>query len=279
MNQQSSSLVIKIAHFKGSLSERPLYIYLPPGYENEPDRHYPILYMHDGQNCFEAYAEDSYVGSWHADETADRLITQGLMKPCIIVGVSHGGEQRTAEYLPPYATFHPKKGEEATDGRKGITGRADQTFRYYRDDVASFVRQHYRILEGREHTATCGSSMGGLFSTYIAWEFPEFARHHALLSPAYWTTANGQGQMEPIERLRSGKPRDVRLWLDSGTRDAPGRGDDGRKETIAARDALLQNGFTEGPDFHYHLAKGAIHKESSWAARLPLVFQFLFPPR
>jgi predicted alpha/beta superfamily hydrolase len=279
MNQRSSSHIIKIAHFKGSLSERPLYIYLPPGYENDPDRHYPVLYMHDGQNCFEAYAEDSFVGSWHAEETADRLIAQDLMEPCIIVGVGHGGKRRTAEYLPPYTTFHPKKGEEETDKRKGIIGQADRTFRYYRDDVAPYVRRHYRVLEGRENTATCGSSMGGLFSTYIAWEFPEFARHHALLSPAYWTTCDEYGQMETIERLRTGQPRDVRLWLDSGTRDAPGRGDDGRKETIAARDALLQNGFTEGPDFRYHLAKGAIHKESAWAARLPLVFQFLFPPR
>lgn len=279
MNHQSTSQVIKIERFKGRLPERPLYIYLPPGYADEPDRRYPVLYMHDGQNCFEAYAADSYVGSWRADETADHLITQGLMEPCLIVGVGHGSERRAAEYLPPYTTFHPKKDQQTTDNRTGIIGRADRTFRYYRDDVAPYVCRHYRVLEGREHTATCGSSMGGLFSTYIAWEFPEFARHHGLLSPAYWTTCDEHGRMETIERLRSGEPRDVRLWLDSGTRDAPGRGDDGRKETLAARDALLQNGYIEGPDFRYHLAKGAIHKESAWADRLHLVFQFLFPPR
>lgn len=276
MKPKSASHVIKIAQFKGSLPERPLYIYLPPGYDDNPDRRYPVLYMHDGQNCFEAYAADSYVGSWRADEIADDLIGQDLMEPCIIVGVGHGGSERTAEYLPPYAALPAQKGK---DKRKRINGRADQTFRYYRDDVAPYISQQYRVLPGRENTATCGSSMGGLFSTYIAWEFPEFARQHALVSPAYWITANGQGKMEPIERLRKDKPRDVRLWLDSGTRDAPGRGDDGRYETIAARDALLQNGYVAGSDFHYHLAKGAIHKESAWAARLPLIFQFLFPPR
>ncbi len=278
MKDKPTPQVIKIARFKGALSERPLYIYLPPSYDDEPDRHYPVLYMHDGQNCFESYVGDSYVGSWHADEIADRLIIQGLMQPCIIVGVSHGGAQRAAEYLPPYATLPPEK-ERKRRKRKRVTGCADRTFRYYQDDVAPYIQQHYRVLVGREHTATCGSSMGGLFSTYIAWEFPEFARHHGLISPAYWITTNGQGKMEPIERLRTGKPRDVRLWLDSGTQDAPGRGDDGRKETIAARHALQQNGFVEGPNFRYHLAKGAIHKESSWAARLHLIFQFLFPPQ
>jgi predicted alpha/beta superfamily hydrolase len=276
MEPKSGSHIIKIEQFKGSLPERPLYIYLPPGYDDNPHRHYPVLYMHDGQNCFEAYAADSYAGSWHADEIADDLISRELMEACIIVGVGHGGSERTAEYLPPYAALTPQKGK---DKRKRINGRADQTFRYYRNDVAPYINQQYRVLAGRENTATCGSSMGGLFSTYIAWEFPEFARQHALVSPAYWITANGQGKIEPIERLRKEKPRDLRLWLDSGTRDAPGRGNDGRYETAAARDALLQNGYVEGPDFHYHLAKGAIHKESAWAARLPLIFQFLFPPR
>lgn len=279
MKATSASHVIKVERFEGSLPERPLYIYLPPGYDDNPARHYPVLYMHDGQNCFQAYAADSYVGSWRADETADLLIGQALMEPCIIVGVGHGGSQRIIEYLPPYATFHPKKGEGNKDKRKGVNGRADLTFYYYQNEITPYIHQHYRALPGRENRATCGSSMGGLFSTYIAWQFPEFARHHALVSPAYWITANGKGKMEPIERLRRGKPRNVRLWLDSGTQDAPGRGHDGRYETLAARDALLANGYVEGPDFYYYLAKGAIHKESAWAARLPLIFQFLFPPR
>jgi predicted alpha/beta superfamily hydrolase len=279
MKPKHSPHVIKIKGFKGSLPERPLYIYLPPGYDDNSDRHYPVLYMHDGQNCFQAYAADSFIGSWYADETADHLIKKGLMEPCIIVGVGHGNSQRTAEYLPPYATFHPKKENDRKDTRKGIIGRADLTVNYYQNDVAPYIQKHYRVLSGRENRATCGSSMGGLFSSYIAWEFPEFAHHHALISPAFWTTANGQGKMEPIERMRREAPRDVRLWLDSGTRDAPGRGDDGRYETAAARDALLANGYVEGANFRYYLAKGAIHKESAWAARLPLIFQFLFPPR
>jgi hypothetical protein len=80
-----------------------------------------------------------------------------------------------------------------------------------------------------------------------------------------------------VERLRTGSSRDIRLWLDSGTRDAPDYGDDGRFDTVAARDALLENGYQEGADFRYYLADGAIHSEAAWAARLPLIFQFLFP--
>ncbi len=140
------------------------------------------------------------------------------------------------------------------------------------------MEAYYRILPGRENRATCGSSMGGLFSTYIAWEHPEFARHHAILSPAY---SIGHGLLprrnKHIERLRDSRQRDLRLWLDSGTRSTPTRGDDGMKATQAARDALLDNGYQLGLDFQYYLDEGAIHQEAAWAARLPKVFRFLFP--
>ena len=211
----SPSRVEKIFEFEGSLSARALYLYLPAGYD-ETDEHYPVLYMHDGQNLFEAFVDDSYLGSWRADETADRLIREGRMRPCIIVGVSNGGEARLAEYLPPYAsyTLPASKEKRQSKGRKKtplkpVRGRADETFSYYQGEVAPFVAANYRVLTGREHTATGGSSLGGLFSTYIAWEHPEFARSHAVLSPSYWITRDEGGEMEDGEappRGRAARP-------------------------------------------------------------------------
>ena len=281
----SPSRVEKIFDFEGSLPTRALYLYLPAGYDESATR-YPVLYMHDGQNLFEAFVDDSYLGSWRADETANRLVSEGRMQPCIIVGVSNGSEARLAEYLPPYAsyTLPAPKEKRRSKGRKKIPlkplqGRADETFAYYRDEVAPFVAANYRVLTGREHTATGGSSLGGLFSTYIAWEHPEFARGHAILSPSYWITRDKGGEMETVKRLREGEPRDLRLWLDSGTLDSPGKGDDGMEDTKAARDALLANGFEPGPDFRYFLDEGGAHHEDAWAARLPQIFEFLFPPK
>jgi len=285
----SPSKVIKIDEFEGSLPKRPLYIYLPRGYEQHKDRIYPVIYMHDGQNCFEAYVADSYAGSWKADLTADWMINQGRMRECIIVGVGNGSEARIAEYLPPYASYQlpprKKKGSTKTADEDEIAvmqppfvvGQAQKTAVYYRDEVAAYMRQYFRVDSRREQTGTCGSSMGGLFSTYLAWKFPEFARNHAILSPAFWLTRTPSDTFETIERLRTGKPRDVRFWLDSGTQDAPGRGDDGWPETAVARDALLENGYQMGPNFQYFLDEGACHRESDWAARLYRVFEFLFP--
>ncbi len=273
--------VRKIENFSGSLPERPLYIYLPPGYHNETRRHYPVLYMHDGQNCFETYREDSYAGiTWAADRTADYLIQAGLMRPCLIVGVGHGGEERILEYTPPYAshdTRQTRRGNGAASPAHHIRGRADKTFKYYRDEVAPYIHEHYRALGGRHQTATCGSSMGGLFAMYIGWEFPEFAAQHAALSASFWATARPGGSLEIAERIRRQSPRPVRFYLDSGTEDIPGQGDDNSAGVVAVRDSLYEKGYRPGIDLQYQLAHGAIHGEAAWADRLPAVLQFLFP--
>ncbi len=286
----SQSRVFKIETFEGSLPARPLYVYLPRGYDEHVDRRYPVLYMHDGQNCFDAFVDDSYAGSWQADLAADLLIRQGLMQECLIVGVSNGREERLLEYLPPYARHFPppRRPHAAPNGQtdeipprrrplQPVPGHADRTLAYYRDEVAPYVDRHYRTLNGREHKATCGSSFGGLFSIYIAWDHPEFARSHAALSSSFWATRNAADALVAIERLRSRPRRDVRLWLDSGRHSSPGHGDDGLGETLLAREALIEAGYTEGIDFQYYLDEEGIHSEASWAARLPMIFQFLFP--
>lgn len=276
--------VVKIPKFIGTLPTRPLYIYLPRGYDEHTHRHYPVIYMHDGQNVFETYKEDSFAGSWKADITANLLIAEGKMRECIIVGVANGSRSRIAEYLPPYMTLYTRsrrsprkpeaeigKAERLRSRPRPIYGRAHRTLEYYQNEVQRYILRHYRSLAGRENTATVGSSMGGLFSAYIAWDHPDFARHHAIMSPSFWITRNQEGAMETIEHFRHGERRDVRLWLDSGTHY------DGARDTRAARDALVENGYVEGVDFQYYVDKGAGHNEAAWAGRLGKVFQFFFP--
>src|SRR6267154_4911769 len=63
---------------------RFLRVWLPPGYDDvkNTDRHYPVLYLNDGQNLFEAATAFGGV-EWRVDETADLLIRQGTVPPMI----------------------------------------------------------------------------------------------------------------------------------------------------------------------------------------------------
>jgi predicted alpha/beta superfamily hydrolase len=103
-----------------SLKDRPVYVYLPPNYEQETDRTYPVLYLHDGQNVFDVRA----VGrEWEVDETAEKLIKNGAIEPLIIVAVGNT-EDRIDEYTPTEQTWrHSLKrvGEKQDgDGRLSI---------------------------------------------------------------------------------------------------------------------------------------------------------------
>lgn len=277
----SPARVDKLEAFEGSLATRALYVYLPRGYDEQPSRRYPVIYLHDGQNVFEAFVADSFAGSWRADETASRLIAAGQMQEAIIVGVSNGGEARMAEYLPPYTHYHlhPKRRRgHARRRAPTVIGRANKTASYYQHEVAAHITENYRVLAGREHTATVGSSMGGLFSWYLAFEHPEFARNHAVMSSTFWITSDGKGKLEALTRLQQLPKRDLRLWLDSGEgKDRPGGDDDNKYCTLEAREALLAAGYEEGEDFVYYLDEGARHQESDWATRLDRVFRFLLP--
>ncbi len=269
----SSSEVRKLP-FSGRLGERALYVYLPPDY-HDPDAqgaHYPVLYLHDGQNCFETFSGDAFGATWRAEHAADAMVAAGRARPCIIVGVSNGGKNRLAEYQPPYSRVPdaPRRKLQRTP-----RGRADDLYREYRK-ISGFIAAHFRVLPGREHTATCGSSMGGLFSAYLAFEHPDFAKHHALMSPSFWTTEH-KGKLELLRRLRRKPVRDVRIWLDSG--EGEGDSDDNKTVTLLAREALLEAGYEESREFVYRFFPGAAHSEASWAARFPEVLSYLFPAK
>jgi predicted alpha/beta superfamily hydrolase len=91
-----------IKNFKSdSLLPRDLYIYLPPGYFDS-DLRYPVLYMHDGQNLFDAAIAGQ---EWGLDEAAESLIQSGDIEPLIIVGIGNTGN-RLDEYTPTRQLWH-----------------------------------------------------------------------------------------------------------------------------------------------------------------------------
>ena len=62
--------VLQQLHSPQLHNTRDLLVYLPPGYA-QGTQHYPVLYMHDGQNLFDA--RTSFAGEWHVDETCEIL--------------------------------------------------------------------------------------------------------------------------------------------------------------------------------------------------------------
>jgi predicted alpha/beta superfamily hydrolase len=237
-------------------AERNLVVYLPPGYAENPQHRYPVLYLHDGQNLFDGKTAYIPGKDWKADETAEDLINSGAIQPLIMVGIYNTGEQRIQEYTP---WPDPKLGG----------GHADLYGRMLVEELIPFINQRYRTLPGPGETGLGGSSLGGLVTLYLGLRYPEVFGKLAVLSPSIWW--DNKYMLDFVDRIGL-KPR-LKIWLDVGTAE----GEDTLKNAEQVRDELLKCGWVEGDDLRYAEFKGARHEETAWGARVAPILKFLFP--
>ena len=252
----------KAFHSRVLNNDRDIVVYLPPGYKKEKQKHYPVLYLNDGQNLFDGATAFVPGQEWHADETAESLITTAKLDPLIIVGIDNVGNERVNEYTPV-----------ADEKYKG--GGADLYGRMLVEELKPFIDSTYRTRKDASHTGIGGSSLGALVSLYLSLKYPDVFRKVAVLSPSVWF-ANHQ-IVHYVESFQQRPP--LRIWLDVGTKE--GRDATEANRTVAdaelLRDALKKKGWREGTDLKYFEDLGAEHNERAWAARFGALLQFLFP--
>lgn len=242
------------------LAPRQITIYTPPGYA-ESDERYPVLYLHDGQNLFEAHRAFVPGEIWQVKSTADTLIRAGEIEPLIIVGIDHAGPQRIDEYTP------------TMDLRSKRGGLAKAYGRLLVEELKPWIDAEYRTHPDACHTAIGGSSLGGLVSLYLGFRAPHIFGRLAIMSPSLWWDRKIM-----LLRLRANiHRRRARLWLDIGTREGRAHAQT-VSQTRQLRDELLERGWRQGHDLFYFEDAGAMHTERAWAQRLPMVLKFLFPP-
>lgn len=243
------------------VAPRNLAVFLPPGYETETNRRYPVLYMHDGQNIFDVRGAGS---EWRFDETAGELIRANEIAPVIIVGV-YNTPARTDEYTP---TSMIPPAELGGGSREPVGGKGRDYAAFLVDEVKPFIDATYRTQPGFESTALGGSSLGGLITMSIGSWYPKVFSGLLVVSPSVWW---GEGALLKI--VGEGPAADGRrVWLDMGTREGEG----GVTSAEALRDALLTRGFLLGKDLRFVIDEGAEHNEAAWASRGPDMLRFLY---
>ena len=231
-------------------------VYLPEQYLHDPDRRFPVFYLHDGQNLFDG--RTSYVAgrTWEAQRTTDQLSAAGEIEPVILVGVANTGLRRMAEYTP---TRDAKMG--GGEGRKYA--------QLLIDELKPFIDRTYRTETGPENTGLGGSSLGGLVTLFIGLESPQIFGKIAVMSPSLWwdhrSILSFVTQAEPKPQLK--------IWLDMGTAEGARH----VRDTELLHRLLIRLEWREGIDLAYMEAAGAVHDEAAWAQRFGDVLRFLFP--
>lgn len=238
---------LAMAHTGGG---RTLRVYLPPGYHAGNDRRrYPVLYMFDGQNLFDAAT--SYAGEWGVDEAMDALAREEGFE-AIVVGIDHGNARRIHE-LVPYANYRlvPNRGMGFVDDIVEV--------------VKPFVDANYRTLPGRANTAILGSSLGGLSADYAIHRHPGVFGKAGVFSPSYWVSD------APFDiAWRTPLPRGARVYLYMGAREGAEsvRNVQGMATTLRAHPGAAA--------VEMRVVEDAGHDEAAWREAFPGAVRWLF---
>ncbi len=236
---------------------RHVEVWLPPGYDADPERRYPVIYMHDGQNLFDPRIANTGV-DWGIDEAMMRNVEAGLHEPAIVVGI-WSTNIRGYELSPWHGG--------SNYGRMII------------EEIMPRVNAEFRTLTDRDNTFTMGSSMGGLISQHLVRTWPDVfsacgcVATHVPLSPQMAEEFLGleSGDHTDPEKpyilveaeANTALPDNVRLYFDWGT------------ETL---DALYPPIMVEmqpwldaqGATYAYREFEGEPHNEAAWRARVHL---------
>lgn len=240
-------------------NKRTLYVYLPPDYYKNLKWRYPVLYMHDGQNLFNPKA---FFGGWGVDKWIDKLTTASKIQSTIVVGIANTSG-RFEEYTHT---------QDKISG-KTVGGKAKDYADFLLREVKPWIDGHYRTLPTRRQTSVMGSSLGGLISLWLGYEYPDvFFRIGALSSTFGWGQI-GASNPTLLDIVKKEDPRNIVIYIDSGSPK------DNAKETLQMRDILSNKGYVFGLNLQHWLEKGATHNEKAWNDRLfrPLEFLLSWP--
>jgi predicted alpha/beta superfamily hydrolase len=245
------SLLGSPVEMPGLERKRQLRLYLPPGYATSGKR-YPVLYMHDGQNLFDAAT--AYAGEWKVDETLDALAKEGKLE-LIVVGIDNGQEKRMTEL-------------NAWDNPKFGKGEGREYTDFIVKTVKPMIDQNYRTLPDRAHTAIMGSSMGGLASHYALAQYPEVFSKAGVFSPAYWTA-------QPSFAFVAAKPvpKDARVFLLMGGKEGPQMNADVKRMA-----EVVQKTGHPAANTVLKIVPQAEHNEAFWAGELREALLWMFAP-
>ncbi len=161
-------------------------VYLPPCYDQQPERRYPALYLIHGMN----YNHDQW-DRLGADETANRLAAAGEVSPFIIV-------------MPRDRSWEEPE--------------LDPFGRVLVEELIPFIDANYRTLPERKYRAVGGLSRGAGWAVHLGlsrWDLFGAIGGHSL--PVFWTdTSRVRGWLASI-------PPDSypRIYLDIGEKDRP----------------------------------------------------------
>ncbi len=256
------------------VAPRDIEVWLPPSYETSPQKRYPVLYMHDGQNVFDPSASKYSGWDWGVDEAMTALISQGKIREAIIVAPHSLEKWRNADYFPQKAAALYQQDFKTAWPEFDVNGfRGDAYLKFLTKELKPYIDQNYRTYTGPKDTSIMGSSMGGLISLYAISEYPDVFGAAGNVS-THFPLANGK--LVDYFESRLPDPSTHRLYFDYGTWTLDHNYERYQDKMDAA---LIRAGYKRGENWTTRKFKDHDHSERSWRNRVHVPLTFLLDAR
>ncbi|MCA9065040.1 MAG: endo-1,4-beta-xylanase, partial [Planctomycetaceae bacterium] len=222
-------------------TNRRAFVYTPPGYDEDTDKRYPVLYLQHG------YGENEYGWSvqGHAGLIMDNLLAQQKARPFLIV-MTYG-----------------MTNEIQFGGLRNFDIRPFQTVLV--DELIPHIDSHFRTLSDQPNRAMAGLSMGGMETKLITLANLDTFSHIGLFS-------GGSIRPDDIEEMDSFKAKNKLVFVSYGGHEvsggAPRRGGD--------PEAAVNELKTAGVNAHYYVSPETGHEWLSWRRSLKEIAPLLF---
>jgi predicted alpha/beta superfamily hydrolase len=220
--------------------ERRVFVYLPPGYDRA-GRHYPVLYVLDGDACFH-----DATGIVHFMSRAD------LIPELIVIGVTN--THRSRDLTPPGTSL--PEGPFSPWGGTASEGGADAFLRFMADELVPWVGERYRTEPFR---ILSGHSFGGVFCLYALANRPDVFPVQIAASSSLWL--NRRAFVGPLaQAMGGGAPSGFRfISLSCGTDEALDFPDRNIPESNLELVRLLERTPGLNLEWHYRVYEGCHH--------------------
>lgn len=245
---------------------RTIRVYLPPNYDKAKDKHYPVLYMHDGQNLFFNRDTAFKNGAWQVHLTLDKFYEQKINEGFIIVGIDSSTKDRTEEMslLPVQKRYY-------------ILTKTSNLGQEYSDFITftlkDYIDKHYRTKQ--DETYIGGSSMGGICSLIMALNHP-FIYKGALC----FTPAGMIHYQHDLKCLFKEKTHEMQINNITFPKLFFMVGGVGLEQVIKpfcdfAIPSLVRLGYEYGNNITYVFKPKYEHNEKAWAKVFPIAFMWM----
>jgi enterochelin esterase-like enzyme len=249
-------------HSRILAGERDLLIWLPPGYAQENQTRFPVVFLNDGANVLDPRSSVISGVDWAADEWVGLLARQGVLPESIVVGICHPEGYAEDNLTMRDFELSPEFG-----------GAAHAQF--VSTELVAHMDQHYRTIANRQARTLGGAGLGALNVFHTAISHPGVFSRFVCLS----TSFEDVSQSLPLQSA-SLQALEAEPALDAGIRMYFDHGDQGLDECYGVYYTLLAEnfrakGWAEGREFTIREIPGGSHSEISWRARFDPALRFV----